>query len=464
MLTTVPISARRGQAAPSPPTSGPSTGGRRGCRPAARCRHPPRGRRCSTPSHHRAGRRRSSRRRPPATRARWPSRPRPVATTSRPAGGQGYRTYDAAHASAERYRRQLPEHGDIDRLRPRLVAEHLRPHHRARRRGPGGDQEASSSRSSTSSPRSAVAWPRCRSAWTCPTGSRTTTSTSTSTSATTPWRHRGPTSSSPKRCPASCPGRSTAAGRCGSSTSSKASRTGGSRSSPRCTTPPSTARQGRSCSPCSSTPTPTSRPTGLPAAVGLRGHAHGQRAVADHDGRVPAPAGEAAAPEPPHDPRAGGGLGQRRAAGPHRSRRAAPSRPSRRSHADPPAQRLRQGGRPPALAPAHAGAEDAVQPADHGPPPPVVHHHPPRSGQGGSPGLRLHLQRRGDGTVRGHVAALPHQARRAPRRAADRHGAGEHPRRGRGRHLPEPRVRLCWPAWRPTRRTPSSGSASSRSR
>ena len=81
-------------------------------------------------------------------------------------------------------------------VRPRLVAEHLRPDRRARRRRAGGHQAASSSNASISSRRSAGDWSRCRSGSICRTGSRTPTSTSTSTCAITPCRRRATPSSS----------------------------------------------------------------------------------------------------------------------------------------------------------------------------------------------------------------------------------------------------------------------------
>ena len=77
-----------------------------------------------------------------------------------------------------------------------VVAEHLRPDRRARRRRPRGDQAASSSNASISSHRSAAGWSRCRWGSTCRTGSRIPTSTSTSTSATTPCRRPATPSSS----------------------------------------------------------------------------------------------------------------------------------------------------------------------------------------------------------------------------------------------------------------------------
>ena len=145
--------------------------------------------------------------------------------------------------------------------------------------------------------------------------------------------------------------------------------------------------------------------------------------------------------------------------------RAAAARPPRRSHASTvcAAATGKEVDHPPSLPPTPAPRTPFNRPI-------TAHRRlsfttiPLDDRQGGPPGVRLHVQRRGDGFVRGHAAALPHEARRAARRAADRHGAGEHPRRRRGRHLPEPGVRLCWPAWPRTRPIPSSGFASSRSR
>ena len=183
--------------------------GRTGCRPAATRRHRRPGRRCSTPSRRRV----AGRRRQPS-----PTSCRPGSYSVMPGIYHPARTYDAAHAPAERDRRGLPQHGDADDVRPRLVDDHLRPEHRSGWRRPRGDASRSSSSAWTSWRRSAGAWSRCRWASTSPTGSRTPTSTSTSTCATTPWRRRGRRSSWPRPCPASSAGRSTAAGRCGSCT------------------------------------------------------------------------------------------------------------------------------------------------------------------------------------------------------------------------------------------------------
>src|SRR3954454_6782901 len=71
--------------------------------------------------------------------------------------------------------------------------------------------------------------PPCPAASTCPTGSRTPTSTSTSTSASPQSRRPVTTASSPRPSRGSLPARSTAAARCGRSTSSTASPTATSR-------------------------------------------------------------------------------------------------------------------------------------------------------------------------------------------------------------------------------------------
>src|SRR5215207_6781703 len=47
---------------------------------------------------------------------------------------------DSGHAPAQRYGRQLLEHGDPEHLRPRVLVEHLRPGGRAGWSGAGGDQ------------------------------------------------------------------------------------------------------------------------------------------------------------------------------------------------------------------------------------------------------------------------------------------------------------------------------------
>ena len=66
--------------------------------------------------------------------------------------------------------------------------------------------------------RCAGGWPRCRSGSTIRTGSRRPRSTSATTCARWRWPRRAPTSSSPTRWRGSCRARSTARGRCGSST------------------------------------------------------------------------------------------------------------------------------------------------------------------------------------------------------------------------------------------------------
>ena len=257
------------------------------------------------------------------------------------------------------------------------------------------------------------------------------------------------------------PGRSTAAGRCGSSTSSRASRAGGiaqltkihhatidgasgalmlavaARHRPR--RPPDRRRRRPG------TPEP------MPTDAEL---------LADHHGRVPAPPGEDAPHEPARCPRAGRRRPAAAACG--RWPTWSPSRcPGRlgdllRAAA---AQRLRHRGRRPAGAPADAGAAHAVQPADHGAPPLRLHHDPARRRQGHPPRVRLHVQRRRHGAVLGHPAALPPQARRAARRAADRDGAGQHPQAATRATPTRTGSRRCWPAWPPTRPTRSSACA-----
>ena len=110
----------------------------------------------------------------------------------------------------------------------------------------------------------------------------------------------------------------------------------------------------------------------------------GARAIPTHsellrrDARIRPPAGEAAPPDRPHDPRGGGGHGQRRPPGPHGSRRPADARPCRQPM--PPACERATARRwtnhpvPPTQAPVPRSS------ADHPPPPPRVHHDPPRSG------------------------------------------------------------------------------------
>ena len=84
------------------------------------------------------------------------------------------------------------------------------------------------------------------------------------------------------------------------------------------------------------------------------------------------------------------------------------------------------------------------------PPPLRLHDAAPRGRQDDPPGRRLHVQRRRDGAVLGHAAALPAEARLPSRRAADRDGAGQRAHRRRGGHLPEPGVGRCSPTWPPT--------------
>ena len=157
-----------------------------------------------------------------------------------------------------------------------------------------------------------------------------------------------------------------------------------------------------------------------------------------HGHRVPAAAREAGAAQRPHAPRAGRHHRQRRPAGHGRHGRPAAPRPARRR--PPPAAARRQRGGPPAGPAAHRRAPHAVQPHDRATPALRLHLDPAEGRQGGEDEARHDVQRRGDGAVLVDPAPLPGGPRRAAGGAAHRHGAGEHPQRRRGRDLPEPRV------------------------
>ena len=112
----------------------------------------------------------------------------------------------SAHEAAVGHRRQLPQHGDGQRVRPRLVAQPLRPGRRTGRGRAGGDQGAdprAHRRARPVPPPPGRGAARARPART---GSKIPTSTSTSTSATTPCRRPAHPSSSARWSAASTPG------------------------------------------------------------------------------------------------------------------------------------------------------------------------------------------------------------------------------------------------------------------
>ncbi|MEZ5248047.1 MAG: wax ester/triacylglycerol synthase family O-acyltransferase [Ilumatobacteraceae bacterium] len=139
-----------------------------------------------------------------------------------------------------------------------------------------------------------------------------------------------------------------------------------------------------------------------------------------------------------------------------RSDRAADARPGRAVDAPAAAGPVGPRRRPGSGAPADAGTAHPVEPSDHTAPPLRLHECVARRRQGRAPSVRLHVQRRGDGAVQRHAAALPRQARLPARGEPDRDGAGQRAHGGRGRHVPEP-GRPCSPIWPPTSPTPNGG-------
>ena len=82
-----------------------------------------------------------------------------------------------------------------------------------------------------------------------------------------------------------------------------------------------------------------------------------------------------------------------------------------------------------------------VEPHDQRAPAVRLHVARARGRQAHPPGVRVHVQRRGDGAVLRHAAPLPARPRLPPRREPDRDGAGQRARGPvdrRRRHLPEP--------------------------
>ena len=159
-----------------------------------------------------------------------------------------------------------------------------------------------------------------------------------------------------------------------------------------------------------------------------------------HARAVPAQPGEVRPPVRAHAARAERGDRERRAA--RASPTSSPSRsPGRSATCCASASRgsSNEVDDPPAL-PADGGPADAVERDDHAAPALRLHDHPARGRQEDPPGSWLHVQRRRDGAVLGHAAAVPDRARRAPRREPDRRRAGERPHRRRGGHVPEPGV------------------------
>ena len=153
------------------------------------------------------------------------------------------------------------------------MVDRLRPVHRARRllvrQDAGPDRLAHPPGPGLP----AAAWSRSRSGSATRCGSTTPTSTSTTTSAGAAVPARAACASWPTWPATSPAASSTGPSRCGRSGSSRAWPTGGSPSSPRCTTRPSTACRGPRCSRCCSTsrptpvPTPSRRPRPAPARI-----------------------------------------------------------------------------------------------------------------------------------------------------------------------------------------------------
>ncbi len=301
----------------------------------------------------------------------------------------------------------LPQHGDVDHLRPRLVAQHLRSHRGARRGRCRGDEAADPR---TDRPAGAVpAAPRRGSARARPAvldrGSRL--------------RHRLPRP----------PPRGRAARH------SRAARRG-DQPHPRAPARSSTAAVGavrhRRCRwwppdrPAHQGPPRRDRRCGR-GAHARRDPRHRPRrashrratpvdarpdpdrpgaAAADVRG-VRAAAREADPPVGAVVAGAGGVDAGRRVADPRRSHRPADAGTARIADAHAPPARLRVRGRPAAAPAADGGAANAVEQVDLTAPEVRLHHDRARVGEAGAAGDRLHVQRRRDGDLLRDAAALP---------------------------------------------------------